>query len=652
VGKPVPSAAEGMRATRSKMGIQERSISMNEFDWKQKYKDKTGPATSAMKLIKSGNSIFIGTGCGQPQHLVNALVEHSSNIYDAHIVHLLTMGTAPYADEKFREKFKMNSFFIADNVRDAFAKGIGDYTPIFLSEIPFEFETGRIPIDVALISVTAPDVNGLCSLGVSVDIVKSAAANAKYVIAQVNSRMPRTFGDSFIHVNAIDMLVPYDEDIVEIPVPEPDETLRRIGQNISRLVEDGSTIECGIGRIPQALAEFLKDKKDLGVHTEMFSDWIIDLIECGAINCAKKSLNRGKIVASFCMGSRQLYDYIDNNPFFEFYPTEYVNDINIISQHEKMVGINVGLEIDLTGQVCADSLGYKFYSGIGGQVDFIRGSARSRGGKAIIAMPSTAKRGKISRIVPRLTEGSGVVTTRGDVHYVVTEYGIAYLHGKSIRERVLDLIHIAHPKFRKELIQAAKAQNYIYEDQIELAWDQVTYPEELERYDTLRDGTEIFFRPIKPTDEPALSEMMYSLSEKSVQTRYMARTMSFPHRDIQRITNIDYQQDIAIVGVVPRVSGEEIVAIAQYFLDPKTQSAEVAFLVQDEWQRKGMGTFLLEYITKIAKQRGVKRFFAKVLPINKPMLAVFYNSGYKVNTEFDGEVYNITYDLKMQEQQE
>jgi acyl-CoA hydrolase/RimJ/RimL family protein N-acetyltransferase len=641
-----------MPAKRSKMGTQERDVNMQEFDWKQKYKDKTGPATSAMKLIKSGNSIFIGTGCGQPQHLVNALVEHSSNIYDAHIVHLLTMGTAPYADEKFREKFKMNSFFIADNVRDAFAKGIGDYTPIFLSEIPFEFETGRIPVDVALISVTAPDVNGLCSLGVSVDIVKSAAANAKYVIAQVNSRMPRTFGDSFIHVNAIDMLVPYDEDIVEIPVPKSTETLRRIGQNISRLVEDGSTIECGIGRIPQALAEFLKDKKDLGVHTEMFSDWIIDLIECGAINCAKKSLNRGKIVASFCMGSRQLYDYIDNNPFFEFYPTEYVNDINIISQHEKMVGINVGLEIDLTGQVCADSLGYKFYSGIGGQVDFIRGSARSRGGKAIIAMPSTAKDGKISRIVPRLTEGSGVVTTRGDVHYVVTEYGIAYLHGKSIRERVMDLIHIAHPKFRKELIHAAKAQNYIYEDQIEMAWDQVTYPEELERYDTLRDGTEIFFRPIKPTDEPALSEMMYSLSEKSVRTRYMARTMSFPHRDIQRITNIDYQQDIAIVGVVPRVSGEEIVAIAQYFLDPKTQSAEVAFLVQDEWQRKGMGTFLLEYITKIAKQRGVKRFYAKVLPINKPMLAVFYNSGYKVNTEFDGEVYNITYDLKMQEQQE
>jgi len=623
---------------------------MQEFDWKEKYKDKIATAAAAMKLIKPGDSIFIGTGCAQPQHLVNALVEHSSHIYDAHIIHLLTMGGAPYADEKFRERFKMNTFFIADNVRDALKKGIGDYTPIFLSEIPYEFDSGRIPIDVALISVTPPDANGLCSLGVSVDIVKSAAANARYIIAQVNSKMPRTFGDSFIHINKLDMLVPYDQDIIELPVAESNETLQRIGQSIARLIEDGSTIECGIGRVPQALAEFLKDKKDLGVHTEMFSDWIIELIECGAITCAKKTLNRGKVVASFCMGSKRLYDYIDNNPFFEFYPTEYVNDINIISQHEKMVGINVGLEIDLTGQVCADSLGYQFYSGIGGQVDFIRGAARGRGGKAIIAMPSTAKNGQVSRIVPHLTEGAGVVTTRGDVHYVVTEYGVAYLHGKSIRERVLDLINIAHPKFRKELTRAAKAQNYIYEDQIELVADQLHYPQELEHYDTLRDGTEIFFRPIKPTDEPALSEMLYSLSEESVRKRYITRTKTFPHRDIQHLTNIDYKKDMAIVGVVPGVSGDEIVAIGQYFLDPKTQAAEVAFVVQDEWQQKGMGTFLLDYITKIAKQRGVKRFYAKVLSNNKPMLAIFYNSGYKVNTEFDGEVYNVTYDLTGKDQ--
>jgi RimJ/RimL family protein N-acetyltransferase len=345
------------------------------------------------------------------------------------------------------------------------------------------------------------------------------------------------------------------------------------------------------------------------------------------------------------MGSRRLYDYIDNNPFFEFHPTEYVNDPNIIAQHEKMVAINVGLEIDLTGQICSDSLGYQFYSGIGGQVDFIRGAARSRGGKAIIAIPSTAKNDQISRIVPHLAEGAGVVTTRGDVHYVVTEFGIAYLHGRSIRERVLSLINIAHPKFRTALIQAAKAQKYIYQDQIELDTVKVTYPEELERYDTLRDGTEIFFRPVKPTDETALSEMLYSLSEESVQKRYMTRTTTFPHKDVQKLTNIDYQQDIAIVGTVPGASGEQVVAIAQYFLDPKTQTAEVAFIVQDEWQQKGMGTFLLDYITRIAKQRGVKHFAAKVLPVNKPMLAIFYNSGYKVNTEFDGDVYSITYDL-------
>jgi len=619
---------------------------MQNEQWQSKYSHKIQTAPAAMKLIRPGDSIFIGTGCAQPQHLVSALVEHSSEIYDAHIVHLLTMGAAPYLDEKFRDKFKVCTFFVAENVRDAVACGVADYAPIFLSEIPEEFETGRIPVDVALISVTPPDVNGLCSLGVSVDIVKAATANAKYVIAQVNANMPWTHGNSFVHINNIDVLVPYDEPIIEIPIPAPDEVLQRIGENIAGLVEDGSTIECGIGNIPQVLADYLVNKCDLGIHTEMFSDWIIKLVESGAITCSKKTINNGKIVASFCMGSRKLYDYIHHNPFFEFYPTEYVNDPYIIAQHEKLVAINVGLEIDLTGQVCADSLGYKFYSGIGGQVDFIRGAARSREGKAIIAMPSTARHGEVSRIVPCLTEGAGVVTTRGDVHYVVTEFGVAYLHGKSIRQRALDLINIAHPKFRRQLLQAAKVHKYVYEDQIELPWEQVRYPEELERYDTLRDGTEIFFRPVKPTDEEELSDMLYSLSAESVHTRYFTHTMTFPHRDVQRLTTIDYERDLAIVGVVPKPAGEQVVAIAQYFLDEKTQMAEVAFVVQDEWQQKGMGTFLLDYITEVARQRGVKRFCAKVLPGNKPMLAIFQNSGYNVKTDFDGEVYSIVYDLQ------
>ncbi len=624
---------------------------MAEFDWKEKYSSLIGDARKAIKLIKPGNNIFIGTGCAQPQHLVEALIEHSAHIYDAHIIHLLTMGRAPYADEKFHDKFKMNTFFIADNVREAVASGVGDYTPIFLSEIPDEFDSGRLPIDIALISVSPPDANGLCSLGVSVDIIKSAAANAKYVVAQVNSCMPRVFGDSFIHVNSIDMMIPADEEIIALDIAEPDDVLKRIGQNIARLVEDGSTIQCGIGKVPQALAESLCDKKDLGIHTEMFSDWIIDLVEDGTITCAKKTINRGKITASFCMGSKRLYDYIDNNPFFEFHPTEYVNDPFVISQHEKMVAINVGLEIDLTGQVCSDSLGYQFYSGIGGQVDFIRGAARSRGGKAIIALPSTAKDGTVSRIVSHLTEGAGVVTTRGDVHYVVTEYGIAYLHGKNIRERVLALIDIAHQKFRQQLLREAKAQHYIYQDQIETYWDEeVRYPAELEKSSTLWDGTEIFFRPVKATDEPALAEMLYSLSAESVRARYFTYTMTFPHKDVQQLTNIDYRQDMAIIGTVPGASGDEIVAIAQYLLDPKTGMAEVAFIVQDEWQQQGMGTFLLDYLTRIARQRGVKKFFAKVLPTNKAMLAVFHNSGFDVNTKFDGEAYSIEYGISGEEE--
>jgi acyl-CoA hydrolase/GNAT superfamily N-acetyltransferase len=620
---------------------------IDKKNWQERYNDKISTAHEAMKVLNSGDTIFIGTGCGAPQHLIEAMVANAKNLTDSNIIHFLSMGKAPYTDPKYRDTFNTRSFFISENVREAFDQGFADYTPMFLSEIPSEFESGRIAIDVALIMVTPPDVNGLCSLGVSVDIVKTAAANSKFVIAQVNPNMPRTLGSSFIHVNAIDMLVPHEEEMIAVEPAMLDDELRKIGQNIARLVDDGSTIECGIGRIPQALSESLKDKKDLGVHTEMFGDWIIDLVESGVINCSKKNINHGKIVASFCMGSQKLYDYIDNNPRFEFRPTEYVNDPYVIGQHDKMVGINVGLEIDLTGQVCADSLGYKFYSGIGGQVDFIRGCARSREGKAIIAMPSTAKDGTLSRIVTKLTEGAGVVTTRGDVHYVVTEYGIAYLHGKSIRERVMALINIAHPKFRNELIQAAKAQKYIHADQIEMSWEEVRYPEELEKYDTLRDGTEIFFRPVKPTDDEALSKMLYSLSNQSVQKRYFTYTKRFPHKDVQKLTNVDYQQNLSIVGVVPKSGGgEDIVAIAQYFFDPARRDAEVAFIVQDEWQAKGMGSFLLDYIAKIAMKRGVKSFYAAVLPENKAMLNIFYNSGYSVNTEFDGDSYKITYDLK------
>lgn len=614
--------------------------------WQDKYRDRIGSVVEAMKLIRSGNTIFIGTGCGQPGDLVDALANHCTHVRDVNIVHLLTMGDAPYIQAKHSGRFQVNTFFVSENVRDAVEHSLGDYTPIFMSEIPQEFESGRIPIDVALVNVSEPDDNGLCSFGVSVDIVKSAAANASYVVAQVSSTMPRTLGNCFIHVDQIDMMIPSDREIIETVSPKLEPRHKKIGENVAHLVEDGSTIECGIGNVSQAVAEFLKHKKNLGIHTELLSDWVIDLVECGAINGSKKTINNGKIVASFAMGSRKLYDFIDNNPTIEFHPTEYVNDPIVISQHDKMVAINVALEIDLTGQVCSDSIGYKVHSGIGGQVDFVRGAARSRQGKAIIAMPSTAKNDTVSRIVPTLTQGAAVVTSRGDVHYVVTEYGVAYLHGKSVRERAIALICIAHPKFRNELIQEAKACGLIFEDQIEVSWKEVHYPDELERNETLRDGTEIFFRPIKPTDEPALSSMLYSLSEQSVHTRYFTHTQVFPHRDVQQLTNIDYEHNLAIVGVVPGAGGDEqIVAIAQFFLDPREKAAEVAFIVQDEWQEKGMGTFLFRYLAGIAVERGIERFDASVLPVNEPMLNVFHNSGFPVQTEFDGDTYKITLDL-------
>ncbi len=615
-------------------------------EWMTEYQDGIGTAAQAIAMIRPGNDIFIGSACGLPQYLVESLVKHSSHIHDAHIMQLLTMGSAPYLQKEYRDKFKLNTFFVAEGAREALSQGYADYTPIFLSEIPSEFESGRMPIDVALISVGPPDRRGLCSLGVAVDIVKAATENAKYVIAQVNSNMPRTLGNSFIHVNQIDMMVPHDEPLIEIPPAKLDDRLRRIGENVARLIEDGSTIECGIGMVPQAVAEFLKDKKDLGIHTEMFGDWIIDLIECGAVTGGKKTVNRGKVVASFAMGSERLYKFLHNNNMFDFQPTEFVNDPFIIAKHDKMMAINVGLEVDLTGQVCSDSLGYQFYSGVGGQVDFIRGAARSRGGKAIIAMPSTAKNDTVSRIVPALTEGAGVVTTRADVHYVVTEYGIAYLHGRSVRERALALINIAHPKFRRELVQAAKARNFVYADQIELAWEKVRYPEELERYDTLRDGKQIFLRPVKPTDEGELADMLYSLSADSVRHRFFTHTKTFPHKDVQQLTNIDYEQNLAIVAVVPGPEGEdEIVAIGQYFLDPHGLSAEIAFIVQDEWQQQGIGTILLNYLIDIAQKRRIRKFEATVMAENKAMLATFYNSGHPIKTEFDGEAYKITFEL-------
>ena len=614
----------------------------NEY-WREKYKSRVMHAEWAVKSIKPGSHIFIGTGCGEPQALVRVLANVSTYVIDAGIYHFLTLGATPHLVEVLANKFRFESFFINSGVREAMWKGQGDYIPIFLSEIPKQIKNGRIPVDTALIQVSPPDENGMCCYGPSVDITKSAAENAKLVIAQVNTHVPLTFGNSFINVNDIDILVPYDEPLMEYPTEEVTDDIKEIGRYVAQLVNDGSTVQLGIGRIPHAVAEFLKDKKDLGIHTEMFTDGIINLVKSGAVTGMQKTINRGKIIASFLLGAKPLFDFVNKNPLIELHPSEYVNDPFIISQHDNMVAINVALEVDLTGQVCADSIGYRFYSGIGGQVDFIRGASRSKGGKPIIAMPSTARDGEVSRIVSHLSEGAGVVTTRGDVHYVVTEYGIADLHARNIRERAMSLIGIAHPKFRNGLLKAAKMLHYVYSDQIELPWDQIEYPKKHETTITLTDGTKVFYRPIKPADEESMRDMFYSLSDRSVYLRFFMPLKDMSHQRVQPFVSIDYKDTLAIVGTIQNASGEKIIAVGRYIKNPGTSTAETAFLVQDQWQNRGIGKILLEYLVQIAKEKGLTGFTAEVLLENKNMLQAIHNSSYKITSKFEDGVYHISF---------
>jgi acyl-CoA hydrolase len=625
--------------------MSEKKISYNP-NWQTQYEDMIATPEQAVAVVQPGQRVFVGTGCAQPEILVDALVARSKDLRDTEIVHLLTIGDAPYAEKALAAHFSVNSFFIGANVRDIIQEGLGDYTPIFMSEIPQLFSSGRLPLDVALIQVTPPDEFGLCSLGVSVDIVKSATQNARVVIAQVNPQMPRTLGDSMVHVYDLDYLVPVDAPIIEVPLTEPSPTTREIGEYVAALVEDGSTIEVGIGEIPQAVLGFLKSKKDLGIHTEMFTDAIIDMVDAGTLNGDRKTLDRGKIVASFAMGTKRLYDYIDNNPMFSFNPTEYVNDPFVIAQQNKMVAINMALEVDLTGQVCADSIGTRFFSGIGGQLDFNRGAARSLGGKAIIAMPSTARGGLVSRIVCHLSPGAGVVTTRGDVQYVVTEYGVAYLHGKSVQERALALMSIAHPKFREELLRNAIEAKYVRADLADFSNRIVVGPKDIRSTFLLDNGTLLTVRPVHPTDESRVRELFYSLSQESLYTRFMSRMKWVPRKQMQEFVYIDHRNEVCIVATVPESDGEDFVAMGGYYLDPRTNRAEVAFVVRDDFQNRHIGSYLLKHLSNIARRNGIAGFTAEVLDVNKSMQSVFQTSQLNVRSRLRQGVYTYEMDFE------
>jgi acyl-CoA hydrolase/GNAT superfamily N-acetyltransferase len=610
-------------------------------DWQSRYAGRVESANEAVRRVRHGSRVFIGSGAGEPQSLVRALAARE-NLDDAEIVHIMTLGVAPYAEPAFDHRFRHNAFFIGANTREAVNTGRADYTPVFLSEIPRLFRDGRIVIDVALIQVSPPDEHGYCSFGVSTDIVKSAAESAKVVIAEVNSQAPRALGDCFIHVRNIDALVACDDPILEAPQAGRSDLAAAIGRHVATLVEDGATLQLGIGQIPDAVLGHLADRHDLGIHTEMFSDGVLPLIDAGVITNARKTLHRGKMVASFVMGSRALYDFVDNNPMVEFHPTEYVNDPFVIAQNERMVSINAALEVDLTGQVCADSLGPLFYSGVGGQVDFVRGASRSPGGKAVIALPSTADDGTVSRIVPTLKPGAGVVTSRGDVHYVVTEYGVAYLHGKTIRERATALIQIAHPRFQPWLLAEAKERHLVYADQVEPPFVTPVYPDWVEQPLTLDDGRRVFIRPIRLTDEPPLREMFYALSEETVYHRFFQVLPTMPHRKLQEWLRVDYERQMVIVGTTGLEGDEAIVAVARYDLDERTNLAEVAFVVRDDFQGHHLATHLLARLIEVARANGIAGFTASVLADNMAMLRVFHAAFPALESQLRDGTYELT----------
>ncbi len=441
------------------------------MSWIDQYRSKLMNASEAVRCVESNMRVYIHPGCAEPEALVEALMARAPFVKNVEVMHLLTFGTSPYCAPEMEGHFRHNALFVGPNVREAVYAGRADYTPIFLGEVEALFESGEMPIDVAFIQVSPPDPHGFCSFGVGVDTTLTAAKYAHRVVAQVNAQMPRTYGDSFIHVSQLDAIVEVSQPLCELTKQASNPVHNRIGAHVASLIEDGAVLQCGIGGIPDAVLPNLMDRRDLGIHTELISDNVIPLVEAGVVTGERKNFKPRKIILSFVLGSKKLFDFVDENPIFEFHPSAYTNDPWRISQNHRMVAINSAIEVDLTGQVCAETIGARFYSGFGGQLDFIRGAARSKGGKPIIALPSTAKDGTVSRIVPRLAPGAGVLTGRADVHYVVTEYGIAYLHGRTIRQRAEALVQIAHPKFHNELYEYCEQQRWFQRNALEEAKD-------------------------------------------------------------------------------------------------------------------------------------------------------------------------------------
>jgi len=612
--------------------------------------EKIMSAEAAVSKIKRGSRVFIGTGCGEPQHLIKAMVNDQA-LRDIMIYQMLSYTLAKYVDDpSFLRRFLLKIFFISRDMRKAAFEGKIDYIPAYLSQIPQLFHSRQIGLDVALIQVSPPDKFGYCSLGVSVDITVAGMANAKMVIAQVNPRMPITWGDSFVHVDEIDYFVLHEEPLFERiqTLTEHDKVSERIGKYVSKLIDDGVTLQIGFGPLPNNILKYLENKKDLGVHTHVITDAFIPLLEKKVITNKKKNHLPGRVVTSLCMGSEDLYRYVDKNPIFYFRSSEYVNDPNVIAENDNLVSISSALEVDLTGQISSDSMGYLFYSGIGDQVDYIRGSAMSKGGFSIIALPSTAQDGQVSRIVSHLSEGAGVATTRGDINFVVTEYGIAELQGKSIYQRVIELAQIAHPKFREDLIKFAKKRHYIFGDQLPPSQDDLLFIENYKTTHVLKNGKAVTFRPLLPSDEFNYRNFFYSLQDKTIYYRFFHRIKTFSHEVVQKHwASVDYRKNMSIIGLVQQSGHKEIMAIGTY-AEEEDGRAEIAFVVREDYQNLGVASYLIDQLESIARENNYIGFKASILKENEGMIHVFKKkySNIKILSAKGSEHVELLFDFK------
>jgi acyl-CoA hydrolase/GNAT superfamily N-acetyltransferase len=610
--------------------------------WADKYIGNQHTAQEAIGLIKSAQRVFIGSSCGEPQHLVRELSEASDYFKDIEINRLMTMETTPLtliANKTRDQSLNIRSFYLGSAKPNAIARNKRFITPINLSAIPRLFKSRLLPIHVALIQTSPPDDFGWMSLGVSVDITLAAALSADLVITQVNSRMPRVLGRSFIHVNDVDVFVEYDEPLLTIREAPELEAANDIGRLIAHLIEDGSTMEIGLGSTHQATLLALADKNDLGIHTQYMTNDIMHLFSRGVITNRKKGFNEGKMVASSAIGNEDLYEFLNDNPAIEFHPSDYVNDPSVISRHNKMVSMNVAMTIDLTGQVAADALPYNNFSGVTGMFDFMRGAVQSKGGKSILLLPATALQGKKSRIVPQL-EDEAVVVPRGDVHYVVSEYGAVNLFGKSLQERAMAMISIAHPDFRDALFYEAKKMGLLSAERTLTESIHGVYPIHLEETIEI-DAEQVTIRPAKPVDERRIQEHFYNLDRDDVVARFFHEKTSFVHDEVKGVSLIDYIKDLTVVAVVGEFGFGKVIGVGEYLVDPANREAEIAFSISRPYQKKGLGKILLNKLAHAARDNGIRGLMAYTSSQNRGMIKLFRMLPYKVDSFFDGDMLQL-----------